>query len=152
VAPSPLGTPRRAVVGWDSSRLSMVLAVLETRCGVRIGANDIYLNVAGGLKVSEPAADLAVAAALISSLTNSPLPPDAVYFGEIGLSGGVRPVVHGNLRIREAAKLGFASVHTARLGSGEAADGVTVSEYGALAELVGRIAASGTGQTVGDES
>src|SRR5690554_481728 len=100
VAPSPLGTPRRAVVGWDSSRLSMVLAVLESRCGVRIGANDIYLNVAGGLKINEPAADLAVAAALISSLTNSPLPSESVYFGEISLAGGVRPVVHGSLRLR----------------------------------------------------
>ncbi len=99
VAPSPLGTPRRAVVGWDSSRLSMVLAVLETRCGVRIGANDIYLNVAGGLKINEPAADLAVAAALISSLTGAPLPNDAVYFGEISLAGGVRPVAHASLRI-----------------------------------------------------
>src|SRR5437762_2838722 len=86
VAPSPLGTPRRAVVGWDASRLSMVLAVIETRCGVRIGANDIYLNVAGGLKVNEPAADLAVAAALISSLSGSPLPPETVFFGEISLA------------------------------------------------------------------
>ena len=115
VAPSPLGTPRRAVVGWDSSRLSMVLAVLETRCGVRIGANDIYLNVAGGLKINEPAADLAVAAALISSLTGSPLPPDAVYFGEISLAGGVRPVVHASQRLREAQKLGFRSAVTAAL-------------------------------------
>ena len=103
VAPSPLGTPRRAVVGWDSARLSMVLAVLETRCGVRIGANDIYLNVAGGLKINEPAADLAVAAALISSLTGSPLPSDCVYFGEISLAGGVRPVVHASLRLTAAA-------------------------------------------------
>jgi DNA repair protein RadA/Sms len=151
VAPSPLGTPRRAVVGWDSARLSMVLAVLETRCGVRIGANDIYLNVAGGLKVNEPAADLAVAAALISSLTNAPLPADAVYFGEIGLSGGIRPVVHANLRIREAAKLGFGSVHTARLGQADRADSVAINEFSALAELVGRIAANRGPQTVGDE-
>ena len=82
----------------------MVLAVLETRCGVRIGANDIYLNVAGGLKVNEPAADLAVAAALISSLTGSPLPPDGVYFGEISLAGGVRPVVHAALAAARGAK------------------------------------------------
>ncbi|HEV7718546.1 MAG TPA: DNA repair protein RadA [Arsenicitalea sp.] len=143
VAPSPLGTPRRAVVGWDSARLSMVLAVLETRCGVRIGANDIYLNVAGGLKVNEPAADLAVAAALISSLTNSPLPIDAVYFGEISLAGGVRPVVHSSLRLREAQKLGFASVVTGRLGPGDKTSGLEVSEFSSLAELVGRIAAKG---------
>ena len=143
VAPSPLGTPRRAVVGWDASRLSMVLAVLETRCGVRIGANDIYLNVAGGLKISEPAADLAVAAALISSLTGSPLPPDAVYFGEISLAGGVRPVVHASLRLREAHKLGFQSAVTGRLGTGDKSGGIDVAEYSDLADLIGRIAAKG---------
>jgi DNA repair protein RadA/Sms len=142
VAPSPLGTPRRAVVGWDSSRLSMVLAVLETRCGVRIGANDIYLNVAGGLKVNEPAADLAVAAALISSLTGAPLPQEAGFFGEISLAGGVRPVVHGSLRIREAQKLGFKAAVTGRLKAGDAVTGIRVSEYSELADLIGRIAAS----------
>jgi len=143
VAPSPLGTPRRAVVGWDNSRLSMVLAVLETRCGVRIGANDIYLNVAGGLKINEPAADLAVAAALISSLTGAALPPDAVYFGEISLAGGVRPVVHGALRLREAQKLGFKSVVTGRLSAADRAPGLDVTEYAQLADMVSRIAAQG---------
>jgi DNA repair protein RadA/Sms len=142
VSPSPLGTPRRAVVGWDSARLSMILAVLETRCGVRIGANDIYLNVAGGLKVNEPAADLAVAAALISSLTGAVLPATSVYFGEISLAGGVRPVVHASLRLREAQKLGFASAATGRLGAGDKANGLEVSEFTSLAELVGRIAAN----------
>jgi DNA repair protein RadA/Sms len=146
VAPSPLGTPRRAVVGWDSSRLSMVLAVLETRCGVRIGANDIYLNVAGGLKISEPAADLAVAAALISSLVGTPLPQEAVFFGEISLAGGVRPVVHGALRIREAQKLGFKAAITGRLKAGDSVTGIRVSEYSELADLIGRIAASGQRQ------
>jgi DNA repair protein RadA/Sms len=140
VSPSPLGTPRRAVVGWDTSRLSMVLAVLETRCGVRIGANDIYLNVAGGLKIGEPAADLAVAAALISSLTGVPLPPESVYFGEISLAGGVRPVVHAALRLREAKKLGFSGASTGRLGSGDRAEGLQLTEFTALSELVGRIA------------
>jgi DNA repair protein RadA/Sms len=141
VAPSPLGTPRRAVVGWDSSRLSMVLAVLETRCGVRIGANDIYLNVAGGLKINEPAADLAVAAALISSLTGSPLPSSNVYFGEISLTGGVRPVSHAAQRLREAQKLGFAGAVTGRLGKGDVPSGIAVGEYGELADLIGKIAA-----------
>ena len=107
VAPSSLGTPRRAVVGWDAGRLSMVLAVLEARCGIAIGMRDVYLNVAGGLRVQEPAADLAVAAALLSSLGDSPVPHDAVVFGEIGLSGEVRPVAQMELRLREAAKLGF---------------------------------------------
>jgi DNA repair protein RadA/Sms len=143
VAPSPLGTPRRAVVGWDNSRLSMVLAVLETRCGVRIGANDIYLNVAGGLKINEPAADLAVAAALISSLTGAALPADAVYFGEISLAGGVRPVVHGALRLREAQKLGFGSVVTGKLANADRNNGLDVTEYAQLSDMVSRIAAQG---------
>jgi DNA repair protein RadA/Sms len=116
VAPSPLGTPRRAVVGWDSSRLAMVLAVLEARCGVQIGANDVYLNVAGGLRISEPAADLAVAAALVSSLTGVPVPADAVVFGEIGLSGEVRPVGQMEPRLKEAAKLGFSAALTPDMG------------------------------------
>jgi DNA repair protein RadA/Sms len=143
VSPSPLGTPRRAVIGWDAGRLSMVLAVLESRCGVRIGQNDIYLNVAGGLKVNEPAADLAIAAALISSLTNAPLPADAVYFGEISLAGGVRPVVHAALRLREAQKLGFKAAVTGRLNAADRAAGLHVREYSELAELIGRIAAHG---------
>jgi DNA repair protein RadA/Sms len=107
VAPSPLGTPRRAVIGWDASRLAMVLAVLEARCGVQIGPNDVYLSVAGGLKITEPAADLAVAAALASSLSGVPVPPDMIIFGEIGLSGEVRNVGHMDARLKEATKLGF---------------------------------------------
>ncbi len=107
VAPSSLGTPRRAVVGWDSARLSMVLAVLEARCGVSIGFNDIYLNVAGGMRVTEPAADLAVAAALVSAFSDTPLPPHSIVFGEIGLTGEIRPVSQADARCKEAAKLGF---------------------------------------------
>jgi DNA repair protein RadA/Sms len=141
VAPSPLGTPRRAVVGWDSSRLSMILAVLESRCGVRIGGNDIYLNVAGGLRIAEPAADLAVAAALISSLTGAPLPSDTVYFGEVSLAGGIRPVVHAGLRLRESEKLGFKGAVTGRLSAADRSRGLDLLEFGELAEVVGRIAA-----------
>jgi len=107
IAPSLLGTPRRAVVGWDVARLAMVLAVLESRCGLAIGANDVYLNVAGGLRVSEPAADLAVAASLASSLSGISVPSGTVVFGEIGLSGEVRPVSHMDARLKEATKLGF---------------------------------------------
>jgi len=107
VAPSVLGTPRRATVGWDSGRLNMIIAVLETRCGLALGGNDIYLNVAGGLRIQEPAADLAVAAALVSSLSGESVPADAVVFGEIGLSGEVRAVAQRDLRLKEAAKLGF---------------------------------------------
>ncbi len=107
VAPAGYGSPRRAVVGWDSGRLAMILAVLEARAGLQISAHDVYLNVAGGLKVAEPAADLAAAAALISSFTGTPLPRDCVLFGEISLSGDVRPAPQAELRLKEAAKLGF---------------------------------------------
>ncbi|MBC8338510.1 MAG: DNA repair protein RadA [Rhodospirillales bacterium] len=106
-SPSALGTPRRAVVGWDSARLAMILAVLETRSGLSLSAMDVFLNVAGGLKINEPAADLAVAAALISSVSGVPMPPETVIFGEIGLSGEIRSVPQINARLKEASKLGF---------------------------------------------
>lgn len=107
VAPSGASL-RRAVVGWDSSRLAMVLAVLEARCGLPMSSKDVYLNVAGGLRITEPAADLAVAAALLSSVSQIPVPADAVVFGEIGLSGEIRAVPQPDLRLKEASKLGFA--------------------------------------------
>lgn len=109
VAPSPHGNPRRAVIGWDSNRLAMVLAVLESRCGVTLSDSDIFLNIAGGIRISEPAADLAVAAALISSQTNIPVEGNTVFFGEVGLSGEIRTVSQPDLRLKEAAKLGFDS-------------------------------------------
>ncbi|MGF1551720.1 MAG: DNA repair protein RadA [Paracoccaceae bacterium] len=108
VAPSALGTPRRTVVGWDSGRLAMTLAVLEARAGVALHGHDVYLNVAGGLRVSEPAADLAAAAALLSALSGEAPPAETVVFGEISLSGALRPVAQADARLREAAKLGFA--------------------------------------------
>jgi DNA repair protein RadA/Sms len=107
VVPSGLGTPRRAVVGWDSNRLAMLLAVLDARCGVSFGQHDVYLNVAGGLRIAEPAADLAAAAALLSSISNLALGPHDVYFGEISLSGAIRPAGHTMSRLKEARKLGF---------------------------------------------
>ena len=144
VAPSSLGTPRRAVVGWDSSRLSMVLAVLEAHCGVKLGGHDVYLNVAGGLRIVEPAADLAAAAALVSSLANAPLPADAVYFGEISLSGAVRPVAQAPARLKEAQKLGFARAVIPEGPRGETSDaGLTLNSVGMLVNLVSDIAARG---------
>jgi DNA repair protein RadA/Sms len=107
VSPCAYGSPRRAVVGWDTGRLAMILAVLDARAGVGIGAADVYLNVAGGLKIGEPAADLAAAAALVSSFGGEPLPRDTVFFGEISLSGDIRPVPQAESRLKEAAKLGF---------------------------------------------
>ena len=150
VAPSGLGTPRRAVIGWDSSRLAMVLAVLETRCGLVFGSSDVYLNVAGGLRIGEPAADLAVAAALVSSLTGRPVPPDCVVFGEIGLSGEIRPVGQMEARLKEAAKLGFAKAlmparrRTGR-GAGERAAGISTQELPRLADLL-LVFGAGAGQ------
>ena len=143
VAPTSYGTPRRAVVGWDGNRLAMVLAVLEARCGLQIGARDIYLNVAGGLRISEPAADLAVAAALVSALTLEPMPADTVVFGEIGLSGEVRPVGQAEARLKEAAKLGFGTAVTpARRSSRQATaktgdvNGIALRELAHLRQLV----------------
>jgi DNA repair protein RadA/Sms len=143
VSPSSLGTPRRAVVGWDSNRLAMVLAVLEARCGVAVGANDVYLNVAGGLRIGEPAADLAVAAAVVSSLADEPVPVDMVVFGEIGLGGEVRPVGQREARLREAAKLGFRSALVPRSRAGtapalRAPEGIAIDEIEHLSDLVAR--------------
>ena len=145
VAPSPLGTPRRAVVGWDATRLAMITAVLDARCGLSVGANDIYLNIAGGLRIVEPAADLAIAAALVSALTETAVPADTVVFGEIGLSGRVRPVAHADARLKEAAKLGFAEAWApVRSMSRDAArsmpaSGLTTAPIGHLGELVARL-------------
>jgi len=139
VAPSAYGTPRRAVVGWDSGRLAMVLAVLEARCGLGFGARDVYLNVAGGLRISEPAADLAAAAALASSALDVPLPQDCVVFGEISLSGDVRPVGRAEGRLKEAAKLGFGRA----LGpAGIDSAPIPVTGVRRLAEAVERIGAA----------
>ncbi len=139
VAPTTLGTPRRAVIGWDSGRLAMVLAVLEAHCGVRLGDCDVYLNVAGGLRIAEPAADLAVAAALVSSRLGAALPADTVYFGEVSLSGAVRPVPHAAARLKEAQKLGFARATLPETRDAGAMPATTVT---ALAELVAAIAAT----------
>ncbi len=134
-------TPRRSVVGWENSRLAMLLAVLEARCGLNFSSAEVYLNIAGGYRLSDPGADLAVAAALVSALADKPLPAQSVWFGELSLAGEVRPVSHADLRTKEAAKLGFgkgfgppdSKVKTAKL------------EYGAIkqvANLVDRIMGS----------
>jgi DNA repair protein RadA/Sms len=152
VAPSSFATPRRAVVGWDGGRLAMVLAVLEARCGLALVGRDVYLNVAGGLRIAEPAADLAVAAALVSSVTDRPVPPETVVFGEIGLSGEIRPVNQMDQRLKEAAKLGFAHAIVpprprksgARPAAGTAATahGLRLTEIGRLYELVAQFEGS----------
>ncbi len=145
LAPNPGGSPRRSVVGWDAGRLSMLLAVLETRCGLRLNASDVYLNIAGGLRIAEPAADLAVAAALVSAVTDQPTDPGMVFFGEVGLSGEVRQVAQAESRLKEAQKLGFGSASLPRrVARGNrplfAPDGLALQEIGHLGDLVGRFA------------
>ncbi len=146
LAPNPGGSPRRSVIGWDSGRLSMLLAVLETRCGLKLAMNDVYLNVAGGLRVGEPAADLAVAAALISAASDVPTSPEMVFFGEVGLSGELRQVAQAELRLKEAAKLGFArAAAPKRVAGGTAKISVPKSlglvEIGHLTDLVAIVTA-----------
>ncbi len=145
LAPNAGGSGRRSVVGWDSGRLSMLLAVLETRCGLRFTASDVYLNVAGGLRVGEPAADLAVAAALASAASERPTSPGMVYFGEIGLSGEVRQVAQAEARLKEAVKLGFdAACLPRRVARGNrplaAPDGLRLEEIGHVSDLVAAFA------------
>lgn len=145
VAEGSPGSPRRAVVGWDSQRLAMIIAVLETRCGIRLAHKDIYLNVAGGLRISEPAADLAVAAALVSALSNLSLPVTSVVFGEIGLGGEVRPVAHSDARLKEAERLGFEAALMPRPMAGREETAFTCnlrqSRIQLLTELVGWVGA-----------
>ena len=143
-APSSLATPRRAVVGWDSNRLSMVLAVLEARCGLSFAGRDVFLNVAGGLRINEPAADLAVAAALISSLSGKPIPKQSVVFGEISLSGAVRPVAQSGVRLKEADKLGFTKSFAPKPGKSDVPSGMSVKQ---IEDLGGLIAALGVTPT-----
>jgi DNA repair protein RadA/Sms len=140
VSPSALGNPRRAVVGWDQNRLAMLLAVLEARGGMAIGAHDVYLNVAGGLRVREPAADLAVAAALISSMTGRMLPQEAVFFGEIALSGAVRPVSQNEARLKEASKLGLTRAVVAASSDTTPARGLQTKLLENVADLVAFVA------------
>jgi DNA repair protein RadA/Sms len=144
------GTPRRQVVGWDGGRLSMLLAVLDARCGLRLSNSDVYLNVAGGLRITEPAADLAVAAALASAATGQPTHAGAVYFGEVGLSGEIRQVAQADARLKEAQKLGFErAVLPRRVARGSRAaaapEGFTLDEIGHLADLVAQFSAAGEG-------
>ena len=143
VAPTTLGTPRRAVVGWDQNRLSMVLAVLEAHCGVRLSGHDVYLNVAGGLRIQEPAADLAAAAALVSSLANAPLPADAVYFGEVSLSGAIAGGAGGGTT-QGGAEARLRPCHRSE-GGGE--QGLALQPVSSLGSLVADIAANARKRT-----
>lgn len=144
VAPSTFGTPRRAVIGYDANRLSMILAVLEARCGVQMGMSDIYLNIAGGIRISEPAADLAVAAAVMSAFSGTPVPADTVFFGEIGLAGEIRQVSQPDVRLKEAAKLGFRRAamparKAAKKGETRKADPLEITEIDRVQTLIDQL-------------
>ena len=133
-------TPRRAVVGWDSGRMAMILAVLEARCGMSFSNAEVYLNIAGGLRVSDPAADVAVAAALVSALVEKPVPLEAVALGELALSGEIRPAAHLALRLKEAQKLGFTRALAPKAGAGKLPKGMRTESFAHLADLVAHLA------------
>ena len=120
----------------------MILAVLEARCGLSFANCEVYLNVAGGYRISDPAADLAVAAALVSALAERPVPSGAVFFGEVALSGEIRPVAHSPLRLREAAKLGFTQAGVPAAISGESG-GMTLNSYRTLSQYVDQMLGRG---------
>ncbi len=143
VAPSPHSQARRTVVGWDGGRLAMILAVLEARCGIPFAGLDVYLNVAGGMKVSEPAADLAVAAALLSAREDVALPAETVVFGEISLSGALRPAAQTENRLKEAQKLGFTSAIAPKGGKATEMTGITLNTMGDLTGFVGEVFGAG---------
>jgi len=143
VAPSPLGQPRRAVVGWDSARLAMILAVLEARVGIAFAGLDVYLNIAGGLRITEPAADLAVAAALLSAREDAALPQGSVIFGELSLSGALRPVAQAENRLKEAQKLGFSTVIAPEGCNFGSVGGVTLMQMADMTRFVGDIFGAG---------
>jgi DNA repair protein RadA/Sms len=109
-SPASYGTPQRSSTGYDNKRMSMLLAVLEKRCGFKLGSQDIFLNVAGGLKVEDTAADLAMCAAIVSSFEDVPLPPKMIFCGEVGLAGEIRAVNRLESRVAEAEKLGYKQI------------------------------------------
>ncbi|MBS0122896.1 DNA repair protein RadA [Thetidibacter halocola] len=143
VAPSPHSQARRSVVGWDGGRLAMILAVLESRCGIPFAGLDVYLNVAGGMKIGEPAADLAVAAALLSAREDAALPAETVVFGEISLSGSLRPVGQTENRLKEARKLGFSTAILPLGGKEGGSGGMNLTRMGDLTTFVGEIFGAG---------
>ena len=136
VSPSALGTPRRVTHGFDPSRLALVLAVLERHAGVRFADRDVYVNLVGGLCLREPALDLAVSLALLSSAVDRAVPAELVLFGEVGLLGEVRSVSRAALRVREAAALGFARVALPARDAAADLD-LPVEPIGRVAQLVG---------------
>ena len=118
VSSAAYGTPQRSSTGFDSKRLNMLLAVMEKRCGFKLGAKDVFLNIAGGIKIDDPAIDLAVVAAVLSSNADLPIPKNIAFSAEVGLSGEVRPVNRIDQRISEAEKLGFEKIIISKYNKG----------------------------------
>ena len=143
VSPSSLGTPRRTVVGLDGGRVSTILAVLESRCGIPFAGLDVFLNVAGGMRVAEPAADLAIAAALLSAREDHPLPHETVFFGELSLSGALRPVGQAENRLKEAQKLGFSHAILPEVQKVEGGNGMRITRVADLTSFTGETFGAG---------
>jgi DNA repair protein RadA/Sms len=108
VSPTALGTPRRTTLGLDHNRVALLVAILEKKMGLQLSSHDIFLNVAGGVRIDEPAADLGAVVAVASSFLDRPVDPHTLVIGEVGLAGEVRAIGQAEARVREAAKLGFA--------------------------------------------
>src|SRR5262249_59989233 len=139
VSPTSFGTPRRMAIGLDVNRTTLLMAVLEKRVGLQLLGDDVFVSVAGGLEVAEPAADLGVAAAVASSFRNRPLPPRTAVFGEVGLGGDVRGTGQAALRVREAAQMGFTRCILPARNVPEDACGLELVGVGTLEEALARL-------------
>lgn len=140
VSTAVYGTPQRSATGFDLRRMNMLLAVLEKRCGFRLGQKDVFLNLAGGFRVEEPAIDLAVVCAVLSSNADIAIPMDTVFCGEVGLSGEIRPVTRTDQRIAEAAKMGFAKIFLPKGTKGLVpVKGIELVQVGQVNEVLGHL-------------
>lgn len=145
VTPSYLQIPRRLATGIDNGRLLQVLAVAERRAGLSFGSHDVYVTVAGGVRVTEPAVDVPLAIALVSALRDTPVPLDLVGFGEVGLTGRIRAVSHLEARIREATRQGLSRIVTAKTAGPIAIEGASITAAGSLAEALEAASVAGNG-------
>lgn len=135
VSKAVYGTPQRSATGFDLRRLSMLLAVLEKRCGFPFGMNDVFLNIAGGIRVDDPAIDLAIVSALLSSMQDVSIPPNICFAGEVGLSGEIRAVNRIEQRIQEADRLGFQTIFISRYNT----KGLNPDRYGIRVQTLGKL-------------
>jgi len=133
---APYGAPQRVSTGFDHKRLALLLAVLEKRAGIPFGQLDVFLNVVGGIRIAETAGDVAVAAALASSVFDRPLPSDAVFIGELGLGGELRPIGQIDRRLAEAARMGFRTAYLGRAPTAKPPAGLRVAVVEDLGRLI----------------